>query len=237
MINHTHKFIFVKTRKTAGTSLEIALSKFCTSKDMVGFIVPEDEAKRKSMGFQTSINCIKPIWKWSPREMYNYLKRSVPPQYLDEHATAKQIKDFVEPEIWNSYFKFTIARNPYDQIISRYFWETRKEELRPSFKTWLLDNPEKIRQNSNIYMIDGKVAVDQVVRFDNLSTDIRIIADKIGIDEDLYSLMASMKAKSGIRDKKSSPEIMFDGFTRGRNIVELLGEEEIVLLDRLSENL
>ncbi|MEL6382956.1 MAG: chondroitin 4-O-sulfotransferase, partial [Cyanobacteria bacterium J06626_18] len=29
IISHEYKFIFLKTRKTAGTSIEIALSKFC----------------------------------------------------------------------------------------------------------------------------------------------------------------------------------------------------------------
>jgi hypothetical protein len=35
IISHEHKFIFVKTRKTAGTSIEIALSKFCGPDDVI----------------------------------------------------------------------------------------------------------------------------------------------------------------------------------------------------------
>ena len=35
IVNHKYKFIFVKTRKVAGTSLEIALSKFCNKNDIL----------------------------------------------------------------------------------------------------------------------------------------------------------------------------------------------------------
>jgi len=33
--SHRHRFVFVKTRKTAGTSLEIALSRHCGPDDVV----------------------------------------------------------------------------------------------------------------------------------------------------------------------------------------------------------
>jgi hypothetical protein len=38
-----HNFLFIKTRKTAGTSLEIELSRHCGAADIVTPISPEDE--------------------------------------------------------------------------------------------------------------------------------------------------------------------------------------------------
>ena len=35
IISHKHKFIFIKTRKTAGTSIEVALSKICDDGDVI----------------------------------------------------------------------------------------------------------------------------------------------------------------------------------------------------------
>ena len=43
--SHQHRFIFLKTRKTAGTSVEIALSKVCGPDDVITEISPEDEAR------------------------------------------------------------------------------------------------------------------------------------------------------------------------------------------------
>ncbi len=46
IISHKHKFIFIKTRKTAGTSIEIFLSQFCGKNDILTPI-GEGEALRK----------------------------------------------------------------------------------------------------------------------------------------------------------------------------------------------
>ena len=35
IISHSHRYIFIKSEKTAGTSVEAALSKHCTDNDMV----------------------------------------------------------------------------------------------------------------------------------------------------------------------------------------------------------
>ncbi len=39
---------------------------------------------------------------------------------ISKHATALQIRDYLGEDTWNEYFKFTIVRNPYDQVISMY---------------------------------------------------------------------------------------------------------------------
>ena len=46
IVSHKHKFIFVKTVKTAGTSVEIALSRFCGENDIITPIHPPDEELR-----------------------------------------------------------------------------------------------------------------------------------------------------------------------------------------------
>lgn len=48
IISHKHKFIFIKTKKTAGTSIEIALSSICDADDIITRISSEDEKTRKT---------------------------------------------------------------------------------------------------------------------------------------------------------------------------------------------
>ena len=51
IVSHRHRFIFIKTRKTASTSIEIALSQFCGPEDIITPIHPDDEAIRRSLGY------------------------------------------------------------------------------------------------------------------------------------------------------------------------------------------
>ncbi len=52
ILSHKHRFIFLKTRKTAGTSIEIALSKFCDNNDIITRITEQDEVLRSKLGFR-----------------------------------------------------------------------------------------------------------------------------------------------------------------------------------------
>jgi len=47
IISHKHKFIFIKTRKTAGTSIEIFLSQFCGKADILTPIGEGEELRKE----------------------------------------------------------------------------------------------------------------------------------------------------------------------------------------------
>jgi hypothetical protein len=52
IISHEHKFIFLKTRKMAGTSIEIALSRFCGDEDIITPINVPDERLRETLCYR-----------------------------------------------------------------------------------------------------------------------------------------------------------------------------------------
>lgn len=56
IISHKHKFLYIKAQKTAGTSIEIALSNICGESDIITPISRVDEEKRKSLGYLTAQN-------------------------------------------------------------------------------------------------------------------------------------------------------------------------------------
>jgi hypothetical protein len=46
IVSHEHKFIYLKTKKTAGTSIELALSRLCGPDDIITPLTKIDEALR-----------------------------------------------------------------------------------------------------------------------------------------------------------------------------------------------
>ena len=50
IISHSRNFIFIKTRKVSGTSMEISLSQVCGGDDVVTPISYEDELVRLELG-------------------------------------------------------------------------------------------------------------------------------------------------------------------------------------------
>ena len=49
IISHEHKFIFLKTKKTAGTAIEAALSELCGASDVITPYREESEQHRKGL--------------------------------------------------------------------------------------------------------------------------------------------------------------------------------------------
>ncbi|WP_293150922.1 hypothetical protein [Okeania sp. SIO2C9] len=84
IISYRYKFIFLKTKKTAGTSVEISLSRFCGDDDVITPISLEDEAIRKLLG----------------KRQQNYLDFDAHgneyKKYFN-HITAKEIQSVIEP--------------------------------------------------------------------------------------------------------------------------------------------
>jgi len=105
IISHKHRFVFIKTRKTAGTSMEIALSKYCGPDDIITPISPNDESTRRSLGYRGPQNCEIPLSSYSRKA---FLKAAYRRRRLSfrNHSSAAFIMKYLDDEKWNSYFKF-----------------------------------------------------------------------------------------------------------------------------------
>lgn len=183
IISHAHKFIFLKTKKTAGTSVEIALSEFCGESDVITRIFAEDEARRRELGFRGPQHQEVPREQLRLRERAGALLRRAP-LCFENHAPADFVRAHVDPRIWRDYFKFSFERNPYDKAISRYYWSTRKLAERPSIADYLAhERPTQI-SSWPIYAIGEEIAVDFVGRYEHLSEDLRKALRQVGIAQE-----------------------------------------------------
>ena len=186
IVSHQNRFIFLRTFKTAGTSIEIALSRHCGPEDVLTRLVePGDEELRESLGHRGPQNHLRPrddrpgTREFSPHMVANFAKQQF-------------------PDAWNSYFKFAVVRNPWEVCASAYAMRVAHGKQRdrgfselvrsPRFAAWA----ERWR---NIFTIDGRIAVDEVVRYEDLTSSLERVRLRIGLPEPL----ALPRAKSGYR--------------------------------------
>ena len=191
IINHKYKIIFIKTIKVAGTSFEIALSKFCDKDDIINPLIVRDENTRKSYCFQGPVN-YKSAHRWKyffgkhPNKNFKGL--------FYNHMTSKLIFDQVGKEIFNSYNKITIHHNPIDKMISLYFWATRHKKIK--FKDWLSTDLNRCTENYDIAPMNGPLSANYNLRFENLYEDIKNC--KI-LPNNFIETFKKIKAKSNIK--------------------------------------
>ena len=218
IINHTHKFIFIKTRKTAGTSIEIALSQFCGPDDCITPITEKDEQIRRAAGFRGPQNYTIPLRFYTMRDWRKCLHHRNRKLFFN-HAPAAFVKKYIGQDIWGSYFKFCFERDPFDKAISRYYWSTH--EPRPKISDYLTSAPVKSVSNWDTYAINERIAVDYVGRYENLTEDLATIARRIGLPETI----SLPRAKGEFRkDRKHYSEILN---TRARDHIEQVCAREI----------
>lgn len=148
IISHTNKFIFIKSEKTAGSSVEQALEPFLLETD-------------------------------------TYLPGS--------HMLPFQIVETYVIDIFD-YFKFSIVRNPYDKMVSHYYWQQSIENNRyGSFDLFIKHFYDyKLISNWKYYLIDNNI-IDKIIKFENLQNDLNDLPININID------ISNIFKKSNIR--------------------------------------
>jgi hypothetical protein len=225
ILSHKYKFIFIKTNKTAGTSIEIAFSKICGDKDIITPITKEDEKKRRELNYKTKQNYLASISEYNFVDILKLIFLFKKKKRFYNHISAQEIKDRVEKNIWENYYKFTVERNPWDRVTSLYYWRF-KNRAKPPFKEFIESEiPSILKQRGiQLYTIDGKIVVDRICKFEQLEEDIEKIRQDLGINEDLEL----PKAKGKTRKTGVTYQDLFNEETK--NIIYRKFKEEIEYL-------
>ena len=190
-----YNILFVKTKKVGGTSFEIALSKFASNTDIITPISPQDEVLRKNLGFQGPVNFITQDRDSGLTDL------GIKGDFFN-HMKSIDIKNNLGSDVFNKCFKITIHRNPYDFLISKYFFDTRNKNWlnRPSFKKWLAENLETVNENYQIAPKTGNAAVDFSLCYECLQDDLLKIPF---LPDTFLDTFNSITAKAHIRPQKS----------------------------------
>lgn len=124
------RILFIKPRKVAGTSFEIALSKFAKGGDIVTEISPDDEVVREQLGFQGAKNfsySVKDFLSLDKKKLLkSFYERKMPRKFYN-HISASELKVKLGDAVWDNSTKITIVRNPYERIVSQYYYSIKEE--------------------------------------------------------------------------------------------------------------
>ena len=102
----------------------------------------------------------------------------------DKHADIHEIK-ILFPEVYKSYRKFTIIRNPYDKMVSWYFYLKRNlgenhEVLK--FNEWIKDPSQFWHADDPIHFLDPQHTwIDdtvEIIKFENLNKELNVFFGK-----------------------------------------------------------
>jgi len=206
--------LFLKPFKVAGTSFEIALSKFAGPDDIISPLRRDDEIRR-SLGFPGERN-YRFTWQERLRMRVNdqlkllyYKHKQIK---YPQHTSARMARDFLGEGSFDKAFKVSIVRDPFDFLISHYFWHnTNADEPVLDFPNWVRQNPRVLNRNEQFYFIDGEEVIDFYIRFENLLED-SLELEKLRPEiRGLSDTLSGISAKSGIRPEHASRENLFRG--------------------------
>lgn len=220
IVSHRHKFIFIKTRKTAGTSIEASLSRYCGPQDVVTPVSLEDEWFRGQFGlgpqnFRTDVvGEDAPLeQQWLKRQLLKCVSKlelwredTVPYRVKKKVVAPRGPKDTRERGFYN-HMPLSEVMNLVDEPVYKSYFKFTFERnpydkvtsdywYRASNRTideFLKDGP--LPTDFSKYAIDNRIAVDFVGRFENLQSDLHYAMRQVGIDFDGWL----PRAKSGRR--------------------------------------
>ena len=124
------------------------------------------------------------------------------------HATAAEVIARYGRDLWDAYFTFAFIRNPWDRIVSRYFWLVQRYQRgtlqndhfrdwyeqaeNSSFEAWCESDFVGLGdyQHQLDYLTDesGDIVVKKVARFEQYESDAAEILERLGLPNEMPHL-------------------------------------------------
>lgn len=207
IICHKHKFIFIRTRKAASTSIELYLSRYCNENDVLTPIDNKD-SERNYQPYNYS-GLFNPFPELIAGNGY-LIKRTVMDlkrkRKFYHHIPAFVVRSRISDEIWKNYFKFSVERNPWDKTLSHYHYINERQWA--GSKTFAqYCEIGNFCWNHPIYTDpkSGKVMVDRILKYENLMDELGQVLEMLDIP--FAGSLGSFANSEYRRDRRSYREV------------------------------
>jgi len=193
LICHRYKFIFLKTRKTAGTSVEAAVQLLMGDNGHQAIEEETDErvgdngivgrrlqGKRLMRENNTRLNAIQRAQKASYHPRVKHYRKARALWY--HHKPAAEVKRDLGDGIWETYHKMSIVRNPWDKVVSLWKWKTKNGATDLAFREFVLRLQHS--DDWHIHSLDNRRACNTYIRFENIEEGLRRAMGRIGVSEE-----------------------------------------------------
>ncbi|HEX3663655.1 MAG TPA: hypothetical protein VHU23_00250 [Rhizomicrobium sp.] len=225
IFSRQHDFLFIKGRKVAGTSVEIALSSICGPDDIITPITPIDEMERLKRGGKGAQNYsdsrdeerryLRKLGRKGPEE----LKKGISGREL--YSSHMALREFVL--VFGSLPTsrvFCVERSPYAKVISRAVmalefdrYKKTGGEMAPDIErirtavSDLMAKPNRISvcKNIELYRAPAGDLPIRVLRHEALPTDFAALLTEYGIS----TVPELPHAKKGVESNRLDPRALF----------------------------
>lgn len=194
--------LFIKAKKVAGTSVEIALSAYATDDDILtpfesrnceflrttsGGRQPQNYSYTKSNSSVLKLAAVaykRLIYKEHPIRFYN-------------HINANDIRKRLGETNFDNAIKVAVVRNPLSTLVSLYGWAHRTQESKPKFTDWVKSHPEYWGLNNEFYFIGDQPIISEWIRFESIASDLESLDRRYDGLRDISKRLRSTFAKRG----------------------------------------
>ena len=114
-----------------------------------------------------------------------------------QHSTARELAKEVGESAWRKSFKFSFVRNPWDKVVSQYHYRVKRDQtllgsVPVTFPDWVRltyrDRDERWYDKPKMFLSqfdwlvseNGRMELDFVGRFENMSVDFAALAVHLG---------------------------------------------------------
>lgn len=179
LCSHRHRFIYLKTVKTAGTSVEVFFEPCCRPPDA-----------------PAPIHLTAPYVGADGIVGLRGLRSPDAPFY--NHMPAAEVRERLGDEVWNTYLKFCCVRNPFEKVVSAFWMALAPQErvrladagfgvVRDEFNR-RVEAGDPLPLDRHVYCLDGRPAVDLFIRHERLAEGVAEVCRRL----DLPTLQAPL---------------------------------------------